>query len=147
MAGEVTHEATRTEQQVTQFIEELINAINARTSKGETLNQQDVANMIEEQLKKYEQTLSRTWAENLSQIDGKRPNENDANKMLTEIRGDIGGLDFAHYNLQVQLANSIAEKTSPERQKLIDPQLQDKLGASILLRGLAHDLREKKDQG
>jgi hypothetical protein len=147
MAGEVTHEATRTEQQVTQFIEELINAINVRKNNGEVLTQQNVADMIEKQLEKYENTLNKTWAEKLSQIDGSRPDENAARKMLSEIRKDIGGLDFAHYNLQVQLTNSITEKTSSERQKLIDPHLQDKLGASILLRGLAHDLRNGKDQG
>jgi hypothetical protein len=148
----VPAEATRTEQQVTQFIEELVNEINnanaIRTRNGQQpLNQKEIADMIEKRLEKYEQTLSSTWAKNLSQIDGKRPDENAANKMLIEIRKDIGGLDFAHYNLQVELTNKIAEKISPERQKLMDLQLQDRLGASILLRGLVHDLKQERDQG
>jgi hypothetical protein len=144
-------QATQTEEEVTRFIEQLMQAIEARkqANPAKPVDQKEVAELIEKQLKEYEEKLSKAWARNLAQVPGgdRYNNDHEAGKMLNNIRQDIGGLDFAHHNLQQKIAESLMEKVSSEGQKLIDPRLQDQLGASILMKGLAQDLKQGRDQG
>jgi hypothetical protein len=138
-AGQETH----TEQEVVNFVAQLMEAIDAQVKSGKTLDNQLVQDMLKKQLNENEQGIQNEIQKNLQQMGY---GNNHSPSLVANIQDEIKRqkLDFQETNVKTTVSQSVRNHVLSQHQAAVTPETQDRLAASVVFKKMLDDMEKGK---